>query len=218
MDTWEYNVAKKRKIKKEEDYDEEPMFSDMMPTGMGGIFGSSHDIRREGNDIYFYASVNKNNMLELTMLLKAVEKDNLRIAFNNNIEVPKIYLHINSYGGSIFAAFAFIDAIKKCTVPVVSIIEGCAASAATMISIVCDERQITEHSYMLIHELSSGVWGKYSEIEEEFNNLKKMMKMIKDLYKKHTKIKMSELDKCLKKDVWWTAKECLQYGLVDKIN
>ena len=41
-----------------------------------------------------------------------------------------------------------------------------------MISIVADERIITPHSYMLIHQLSSGCWGKFSEIEDEFNNLK----------------------------------------------
>jgi ATP-dependent protease ClpP protease subunit len=43
------------------------------------------------------------------------------------------------------------------------------------------------------------------------------MKTIKDYYKEKTKIPASELDEILKHDVWWNAKKCLKYGLVDAI-
>ncbi len=217
MDTWGYEPKSKKQKIENEKIEEEFIGDEMMLNPLGGLFSHNDDIKREGNNIYLYSAITKPKMLELILMLKTVEKENTKLAFEKNIEPPKIYLHINSYGGSIFAAFSLIDAIEKCTIPVVSIIEGCAASAATMISIACDERKITKHSFMLIHELRSGVWGKYSEIEEEYNNLKKLMKMIKDLYKKHTTIKMKELDKCLKKDIWWDAKDCLKFGLVDEI-
>ena len=40
---------------------------------------------------------------------------------------------------------------------------------------------------------------------------------IKDIYKKHTKIPKGQLSKILKHDLWWDAKTCLKYGLVDDI-
>ena len=70
---------------------------------------------------------------------------------------------------------------------------------------------------MLIHQLSSAAWGKFSEIEDEYNNLKKFMKMIKDIYKEYTDVKMKTIDETLKHDIWWSADECLRLGLVDRI-
>jgi ATP-dependent Clp protease protease subunit len=69
----------------------------------------------------------------------------------------------------------------------------------------------------LIHQLSSGFWGKFSEIEDEMKNLKKLTKMIKEVYLENTKITKKQLDKMLKHDLWLNAEEALEYGLVDEI-
>ena len=44
-----------------------------------------------------------------------------------------------------------------------------------------------------------------------------MMKTIKDIYKKYTKLPMKELDQMLKHDLMWDAKTCLEYGMIDEI-
>ena len=56
-----------------------------------------------------------------------------------------------------------------------------------------------------------------NELEDEMKNLKKLMKMITELYKKYTKLKPNKLDEILKHDIWWDSKECLKVGLVDEI-
>jgi ATP-dependent protease ClpP protease subunit len=43
------------------------------------------------------------------------------------------------------------------------------------------------------------------------------MKTIKDLYQEHTKIPKTKLNQILKHDLWFDAKTCLKYGLVDDI-
>jgi len=48
-------------------------------------------------------------------------------------------------------------------------------------------------------------------------NLKGFMKVIKGIYEQHTKLPSKKLDEILKHDIWFTAQECLDYGLVDKI-
>ena len=128
-----------------------------------------------------------------------------------------IYLHINSYGGSVFAGFSAVDYIRTSQVPVTTIIDGCAASAATMMSVVGEHRMMNEHAFMLIHQLSAGSWGKYEELKDDMANNDLLMKTIKDIYINHTKIPQKELAKMLKHDLWWNAKTCLKYGLVDEI-
>ena len=130
---------------------------------------------------------------------------------------PNIYLHINSYGGSVFAGFAAVDYIKDSIVPVYSIVDGCAASAATLMSIVARRRFMSENSFMLIHQLSSGLWGKYEEMKDDMKNSDILMKKIKGLYAEHTKIPKRKLNEILKHDLWFDAKTCLEYGLVDEI-
>ena len=169
------------------------------------------------NHIYFYSSVSKNSALELNKLIKEVTKHYCILKEKNNTNPPPIYIHINSYGGSVFAALSIIDHIQNNKIPIYSIIEGAAASAATLISVVCDKRFITENAHMLVHQLSSGFWGKMDEIEDEVKNLEKLMLVIRNIYKKNTKIPTSELDEILKHDIWWDAKKCKKLGLIDKI-
>ena len=79
-----------------------------------------------------------------------------------------------------------------------------------------EKRFMTANSYMLIHQLRSGYWGKMSDIEDEVSNLKKLMKHITKFYLNKTKIDKSELKEILKKDITWNLKECINYGLVDE--
>lgn len=174
------------------------------------------------NHIYFYGTVNKRNCLKLNLFIRDVNRK-LTIT-ENDLEVSnlKIYLHINSFGGSVFAALSSVDSIIGSKYPIVSIMEGGSASAATIMSVVCSERVIRPNAYMLIHQISSGFWGKMEEIVDEFKNTKKLMKRLKRIYKKHTKLNNKEdgnvnLSDILKRDLWLDSDECLKYGLVDKI-
>ncbi len=107
--------------------------------------------------------------------------------------------------------------IYRQKVPIITVVDGCCASAATFLSVVGSRRLITEHSYMLIHQLSQGLWGTFREFEDEMENLKSCMEKIKNIYRTYTKIPGKKLDEMLKHDLWFDAKTCLKYGLVDEI-
>ena len=175
------------------------------------------DIKVRRNHIYFYSDVNKKSAMDLNIKLKDVEKEILEMYKSHNFHKEYIYLHINSYGGCVFSCLSIIDTINNLKVPVVSIVEGAAASAATMISIVCDQRLIHQNAYMLIHQLSSSYWGKMDQIEEEITNLKELMEKIKQIYNKHSNINNQQIDDILKHDYWWNAQKCIEHGLVDQI-
>ena len=174
-------------------------------------------VYRDQNRIYFYSEVKRSKILVLNKILRKLDKDLVNRANYLDTTTPNIYLHIQSFGGSVFSAFSNIDYIRSSRTPIHSIVEGCAASAATMMSVVAKKRYITPHSYMLIHQLSSGAWGKYEEIKDSMKNCDRLMKMIKDVYLQHTKIPKKKLDQILKHDLWFDAEQCLEYGLVDEI-
>lgn len=169
------------------------------------------------NHIYFYSGVNTKSCLNLNMEIKKVANDLMSNRNNFKNLDNYIYIHINSFGGSVFAAMSTIDTIINCPIPIVTIIEGAAASAATLISVVADYRVITKNSFMLIHQLSSSTWGKMEDLEEEMENLRKLMDKIKNIYTDKTKLRGIELEEILKHDIWWDCKKCLEVGLVDTI-
>ena len=172
---------------------------------------------KNNNHIYFYTDVDQFSCLELNRKINELNKELIQYAIEYEIEPPNIYLHINSFGGSLFAAFSTIDTIINSKIPIISIIEGCAASAATIISIVCHKRYCTENSFMLIHQLSTGAVGKYEEMKDDFLNDTKLMELLYKLYKNHTKMDIKLIKKVLKRDLWWESNECLKNGLVDEI-
>tara|TARA_A100001515_G_scaffold66862_1_gene53024 strand:- start:284 stop:904 length:621 start_codon:yes stop_codon:yes gene_type:complete len=182
--------------------------------------GSSDDSRVsvEYNKIYFYSGVTRQDNLQLNKLIHTTSHKLKNIENLYKLqEAPKLNLHINSYGGSVFAGFSSVDYIRNAVVPVVSVIDGCAASAATIMSVVAQERYINEHAFMLIHQLSSGMWGKFEEMKDDMKNNEMLMKRIIRIYEENTKIPKTKIKDILKRDLWWDAKTCLKYGLVDDI-
>jgi ATP-dependent protease ClpP protease subunit len=196
--------------KEEKSKNEEPQMS----------AGSSDDngVSSDYNKVYFYSGVTRQDNLKLNKTLCSTSNKLLAIQRTYRlVEPPKIYLHINSYGGSVFAGFSTVDYIKTSKIPIVSVIDGCAASAATLMSVVAKERYMHEHAFMLIHQISSGMWGKYEELKDDMKNSDLLMTKIYDIYENHTKLPKSKIKQLLKKDLWWDAKTCLKYGLVDDI-
>jgi len=180
---------------------------------------NNNKVEASYNDIYFYSEVNRNSVL---ILNKEIKKMNIAIknhhtVYPNHTMQEKIHLHIASYGGGILEAMASVDYIKNSVVPIISCIDGYAASAATILSVVANERYINEHGYVLVHQLSTGFWGKYFELGDKKENCDNFMKLIKSIYQRHTKIPAKELNKILSHDLWFDAKTALKYSIIDDI-
>ena len=169
------------------------------------------------NKIYYYSNVNRESAVELNKKIGEIESKSLTLANTLDIDPPALKILINSGGGSITAGISSMDTILRCKVPVHTYVDGFAASAATFLSVVGNYRFMSRNSYMLIHQLSSNFWGTYANFEDEKQNLDLMMKTIKDVYKKYTKVPMKKLDEILKHDLLWDAKQCLEYGLIDEV-
>jgi len=170
------------------------------------------------NNIFFYTDVSVDSCLTLSKYITQLTENSLIMSIKMNISPPPIYLHIQSDGGNPIPAFNIIDQIQHNKVPIISIIEGSAASAATLISVVCHERRITKNSLMLIHQMSVSVEGTMERVIDEYISNEKIALAMKKIYQTKTKITDSQIEDILKRDIWWTSLECFEYGLVDIID
>lgn len=178
------------------------------------------NISVEKNKVIFHAEVTKETCFKLINCLnKAKEYVALENVHNEFDEQGKVYLYINSDGGDLFAALAIIDRLLTSKIDIITICEGCVASAGVLISLAGKERYIRENSYMLIHEIRSGCLGKYSEMQDDMKNNDILMKQLKNYMNERCNNKKlkKKLTKVLKHDHIWPSDKCLKFGLVDKI-
>jgi len=179
---------------------------------------SSDMVKSEGNTIFFYATVTPKSIISLVKEIRELDKTHQKFAIDFDLPAPPpIRLNIHSYGGSLFAGFAGANAILNTVSPVHTHVEGCAASAATLLSIVGDYRTMGDNSFILIHQLSSGFWGKYEEMKDEMVNQDTLMAKIQEIYLEFTEIEEDDLTEILKRDLWFDAETSLGYGLIDEV-
>tara|TARA_R110002020_G_scaffold14313_7_gene50871 strand:- start:3392 stop:4051 length:660 start_codon:yes stop_codon:yes gene_type:complete len=206
---------KTKKKKEEEEEDAAPSIIFMADPNSG--HGPDHCVDVTDNTIMFYGEVSEKNAKLLNRAIRTLDKELQIFKLKYGCESPPIKLFINSPGGSVFAGFSIMDTIKNCKTSVHSYIDGSAASAATLISVVADKRFIFPNSFMLIHQLSSAIWGNFEALKDEMENLDLIMDRIKKVYKEHTNMSTRQITSILKKDKWFEAEVCLELGLVDEI-
>tara|TARA_R110002012_G_scaffold319524_1_gene540485 strand:- start:1743 stop:2459 length:717 start_codon:yes stop_codon:yes gene_type:complete len=169
------------------------------------------------NEIYFYAPVSQRSCFELKKLLMDADVKMKTLSIQYNIPSPPIHLHIQTQGGSLYHTLYIIDLIQKLDSDVYTYVDGFAASAGTLMSVVGKKRFMTNHSLMLIHQLSGADSGKFNELQDQMSNMNILMSMILDVYLKHTTMNKETLQELLQKDLWLDSETCLKYGLVDEI-
>lgn len=176
------------------------------------------EITVSDNHIYLYQGISPKSMMEMGVAIKTIGQQIINMVTDLDLpNAPPIHLHINSGGGCAFSGLAGASHILNSDIPVFTYVEGSAASAATILSCVGAKRHITEHSFMLIHQISTGVWGTYENLRDEKESMDSLMEMLESIYLKHTKLKKKQLKDLLKRDLWMNPKKCLELGLVDEV-
>jgi len=176
------------------------------------------DITVVDNHIYLYQGITPKSIMEMGVAIRSVGQQIINLMTDLSLpSIPPIHLHINSGGGCVFSGLAGASHVLESEVPVYTYVEGSAASAATLISCSGAKRFVTEHSFMLIHQVSTGVWGTYANLSDEKESMDSLMEMIESIYLKHTNIEKDYLKELLKRDLYLNPEKCLELGLVDEI-
>ena len=178
---------------------------------------TTESVRVAGTDIFYYGDITTDAVLELNTKLKKLERTLLKKAIDLPGYQPQVTIHINSGGGDIFAGLSAMDHVAASRVKVVTVADGLCASAATFLLMGGHRRMIHPSAYVLIHQLSSGFWGKYEEMKDELKSCEKFMTVIREVYERKANIPQKKLDNMMKRDIYLTSKECLKYEIVDEL-
>ena len=90
---------------------------------------------------------------------------------------------IDSYGGQVYSLMAMIAAIKASRVPVATIIEGKAMSCGAILFSFGAEgkRYMDPDATLMIHDVSSGAWGKVEEIKSDAKEVERLNKKVYEM-------------------------------------
>ena len=122
------------------------------------------EIMCEANRVYFYADVSRKNILELYKKLTEARE------YCGKANCNTIYLFIQSDGGDAYAGLSAMDHIQQSIIPITTVIDGSVASAATFMALGGHQRLTMTHASILIHQISTGFWGKYEDLVDEMEN------------------------------------------------
>ena len=130
-----------------------------------------------------------------------------------------IRLFINTPGGSADDGFAIHDAIRFVRSPVLCITNGLNASAGTVILLATprERRFSLPNSRIMLHQPSSGVRGKASDILTTATEINKLRHRMNVLVGQECDKTPEQVEKDTKGDCWFSPKEALEYGLISKI-
>lgn len=133
-----------------------------------------------------------------------------------NANGDDVTVNINSCGGDMFTASEIFQLLNNYDGNVTIKIVGIAASAASVIA-CAGYSEIAPTALMMIHNVSSGLYGDNRDHQHEAEVLKKCNKSISNAYRLKTGMAESELLALMNKETWLTAEEAVEKGFCDKI-
>ena len=171
-----------------------------------------------GNEILFYGDIDRENALDFVEKFKKLEIDLLKKMAELVGYDPLIRVHIMSEGGDVYAGLNMMNVLERSRVKVVTIAQGACCSAATFVLLGGKERRMGKNAYLLIHQISTEMWGSFNDLKHELKSTDKLMKMLKKMYLYKTKIPERKFKKLMKKDIYLGPEKCLKYGIVSALD
>ena len=129
-----------------------------------------------------------------------------------------INLVISSYGGDVYAMLGTIDYFNSLPVKVnTHCLGACMSAAAVLLACGTGNRTMSKNSTVMIHEGSAFEAGKTSDVLKGADHLKLLQKSICDILGEVTKKTSDFWEGVSKQDTYLTAKDCLDYGVIDEV-
>lgn len=91
---------------------------------------------------------------------------------------PVIPVVIDSYGGQVYSLLDMIAQIQAAKLPVVTVLEGKGMSCGAMLFAMGNQRYMAPHSTLMLHDVSSGNWGKVEEVKADAKETERLHKLI----------------------------------------
>ncbi len=130
-----------------------------------------------------------------------------------------IHLYINSPGGSVYAGLGIYDVMQFIKSDVCTYCIGMAASMGALLLTagVKGKRFSLPHSRIMIHQPLGGAKGQASDIEIQAREILFLKDRLNAILAQHAGKSIEQVKKDTDRDNYLSAREAVEYGLIDKV-
>ena len=130
-----------------------------------------------------------------------------------------ICLYINSPGGSITAGMAIYDTMNfiKCDVSTICVGMAASMGAFLLAAGAKGKRLALPNSEIMIHQPLGGMQGQATDIKIHADRIIKMRETLNTILAEKTGKPIEIIEKDTDRDNFMSAKEAMEYGLIDKV-
>lgn len=169
----------------------------------------------------------KTKQLRIDGAIESFWSDNGAKMVAQNIQLAELEsgdcleITINSPGGAVFEALGIIGAINKAKsegIIVVAKIEGCAASAASLVACACSEVVMSVGALMMIHNVQGCSQGDQNQLRADADLIEKMGNAISAVYVAKTGKTKDEILALMNAETWMDGTEAVALGFADRVD
>ncbi|TGL61219.1 ATP-dependent Clp endopeptidase proteolytic subunit ClpP [Leptospira ognonensis] len=130
-----------------------------------------------------------------------------------------VYLYINSPGGYVSSGMAIYDTMQLIKPEVRTLCIGQASSMAALLLAggAKGKRSALPNSRIMLHQPYGGAGGQASDIEISAREIVKIKDKLIDLYGKHTGKTSEQIKKDTERNMYMSAEEAKEYGIIDNV-
>ncbi len=142
-----------------------------------------------------------------------------KILYLNMESSNPIKVFVNSSGGETTAGLLMIDAIVGSDAEVTTICLGKAYSMAAVLFLSANKRRILANSEIMLHEvlLNGNINENLNNIKNLTDSLMKTREKLNSIISEHTNHSIKEIEQAISYDHFFSARECLDFGIADEI-
>ncbi|HFI0446058.1 TPA: head maturation protease, ClpP-related [Streptococcus suis] len=139
--------------------------------------------------------------------------------FKNDLQAGNgdITLWINSPGGDVFAAAQIYNMLMDYKGDVHVMIDGLAASAASVIAMAGTTVSMSPVAMMMIHNPWTVAQGEAKDMQKVIEMLGEIKESIINAYELRTGLSRTKLSHLMDSESWFNAKKAVELGFADKI-
>ncbi|MBS7893137.1 Clp protease ClpP [Streptococcus suis] len=139
--------------------------------------------------------------------------------FKNDLHAGKgdITLWINSPGGDVFAAAQIYNMLMDYKGDVHVVIDGLAASAASVIAMAGTTVSMSPVAMMMIHNPWTVAQGEAKDMQKVIEMLGEIKESIINAYELRTGLSRTKISHLMDSESWFNAKKAVELGFADKI-
>lgn len=130
-----------------------------------------------------------------------------------------VQMYINSPGGVVYSGMAIYDTMQAINSPVSTTAVGLTASFGTVLLTAGahGQRLALPNATIHMHQPLGGAQGQATDIVIQANEIVRLKDRLNEIFVKHTGKDKETIERDTDRDIYFSAQQAVQYGLIDQV-